>query len=71
MGTATAGRNCIQIPRTAGEIVLELVPVGMPPQLAWPIHLGESLHWRVTVGPGGTLKYDLSSLTPTESGCRR
>ncbi len=71
LGTATAGRNCIQIPRTAGEIVLELVPVGMPPQLAWPIHLGESLHWRVTVGPGGTLKYDLSSLTPAESGCRR
>ena len=71
LGTANAGRNCIQIPRTAGEIVLEFVPVGMRPQLAWPIHLREGLHWRVTVGPGGTLKYDLSSLTPAESGCRR
>ncbi len=71
LGTATSGRNCIEIPQTVGEIVLEFVPLGTPPQLAWPIHLGESLHWRVTVGPGSRLKYDLTALTPAESGCRR
>ncbi len=71
LGTATSGRNCIQIPQTVGEIVLEFVPLGTHPQLAFPIHLGQSLHWRVRVGPGGRLKYDLTSLTPAESGCRR
>ena len=72
LGTAIGGRNCIQIPQTVGEIVLEFVPLGTRPQLAWPVDLRESLHWRVTVGPGATpLKYDLSSLTPAEGSCRR
>ncbi len=71
LGTATGGRTCIQIPQTVGEIVLEFVPLGTSPQLAWPVHLGESLHWRVRVGPGGRLKYDISSLMPAESSCRR
>ncbi len=71
LGTATSGRNCIRLPRTVGEIVLEFVPLGRHQQLAFPIHLGESLHWRVRVGPGGWLKYDLTSMTPAESSCRR
>ncbi len=71
LGTATSGRNCIEIPQTVGEIVLEFVPLGTRPQLAWPVRLEESLHWRVRVGPGGRLKYDLTALTPAESGCRR
>ncbi len=71
LGTATSGRNCIEIPQTVGEIVLEFVPLGTRPQLAWPVHLGESLHWRVRVGPGDRLKYDLTALTPAESSCRR
>ena len=71
MGTASGGRNCIQIPQTVGKIVLEFVPLGMRPQLARPVYLVESLHWRVRVGPGGTLKHDLSSLTPVESSCMR
>ena len=71
LGTATGGRNCILIPQVFGEIVLEFVPLGTHPQFALPVHLGESLHWRVRVGPGGRLKYDLSFLTPAESSCRR
>ncbi len=71
LGTATGGRNCILIPPVFGEIVLEFVPLGTRPQFAWPVHLGESLHWRVSVEPGDRLKYDLSSLTPAESSCRR
>ena len=69
LGTATGGRNCIPIPKAVGKIVLEFDPVGMDSQLAWPVHLGESLHWRVRLEPGGTLKYDLSFLTPAESSC--
>ncbi len=71
LGTATGGRNCIRIPQTAREIVLEFVPVGMPPQFAFPFHLGEGLHWRVSVGPGDALKYELAALTPAERSCRR
>ncbi len=71
LGTATGGRNCMLIPQLVGEIVLEFDPVGMDPQLAWPVSLTESLHWRVSVEPGDRLKYDLSSLTPAESSCRR
>ncbi len=70
LGTATTGRNCILIPLNVGEIVLEFVPVGMDPQLAWPVHLSESRHWSVNVGPGDTLKRDLSSLAPAESTCQ-
>ena len=71
LGTATGGRNCILIPQVFGEIVLEFVPLGTRPQFAWPVHLGESLHWRVRIEPGGRLKHDLSFLTPAESSCRR
>ena len=71
LGTATAGRTCMRIPRTVGEIVLEFVSFGMRPELAWPVHLGESLHWRVRVGPGDRLRYVLGSLTPAEGSCRR
>ncbi len=71
LGTATGGRNCIRIPQTVREIVLEFAPVGLRPEFAFPIHLGEGLHWRVRVGPGGTLKYDLAALTPAERSCRR
>ena len=71
LGTATGGRNCILIPQLVGEIMLEFDPVGMDPQLTWPVSLDESLHWRVSVEPGDRLKYDLSSLRPAESSCRR
>ncbi len=71
LGTATRGRNCVLIPQLVGEITLEFAPVGMDPQLAWPVYLEESLHWRVRVEPGDRLKYDLGSLTPAESSCRR
>ena len=71
LGTATGGRNCIPIPKVVGKIMLEFDPVGMDSQLAWPVHLGESLHWRVRLEPGGKLKYDLPFLTPAESSCRR
>ena len=71
LGTATGGRNCLLIPRLVGEMMLEFDPVGMDAQLAWPISLTESLHWRVSVEPGDRLKYDLSSLTPAEGSCRR
>ena len=71
LGTATAGRSCIQLPLTVGEILLEFVPLATSPQVAWPIHLGESSHWRVSVGPGERLKYDLGSLRPAQRSCRR
>ncbi len=71
LGTVTAGRNCIQIPQTVGEIVLEFDPLGARPQFTLPVYVGESLHWRVRLGPGDRLKYDLGSLTPAESSCRR
>ena len=71
LGTATGGHNCILIPQLVGEIMLEFDPVGLDPQTAWPVYLEESLHWRVGVEPGDRLKYDLSSLTPAESSCRR
>ena len=71
LGTATGGRNCIQIPQLVGQLLLEFDPVGMDPQLAWPVYLEESLHWRVSIEPGGRLKYDLSSLTPAVRSCRR
>ena len=70
LGTATAGRSCMLIPLNVGEMVFEFVPVGMDPQLAWPVQMRESRHWRVNVGPGGTLKRDLSSLAPAESSCQ-
>ena len=69
LGTATGGRSCIRIPQTVGEIALEFVPLGMDPQLAWPVHLLESSHWRVKVGLGVTLRNDLFLLTPAESSC--
>ena len=69
LGTATGGRSCMPISRLAGEITLEFDPAGVDPELAWPIHLGESLHWRVRIGPGVRLKYDLGSLAPAESSC--
>ncbi len=71
LGTATGGRNCILIPPVFGEIVLEFVPLGTRSQFAWPVHLAESLHWRVRIEPGGRLEHDLSFLTPAESSCRR
>ena len=71
LGTATGGHNCILIPQLVGEIMLEFDPVGMDPQLTWPVSLDESLHWRISVEPGDRLKYDLSSLRPAESSCRR
>ncbi len=70
LGTATVGRNCMLIPLNVGEIVFEFVPVGMDPELAWPVHLEQSRHWHVNVGPGDTLKRDLSSLAPAESSCQ-
>ena len=70
LGTATAGRSCLLIPLNVGEIVVEFVPAGMDPLLAWPVHLDDSRHWRVSVGTNGTLKQDLSSLTPAESTCQ-
>ncbi len=70
LGTATGGRNCLLIPRIVGQIMLEFDPVGMDPQLAWPAYLEESLHWRISIEPGGALKYDLASLRPAESSCR-
>ncbi len=71
LGTATGGRNCILIPQIVGEIRLEFDPVGMDPQLAWPVHLEESLHWRVSLEPGDRLEYDLSTLRAAASSCRR
>ncbi len=71
LGTATGGRNCILIPQVVGQIRLEFDPVGMDPQLAWPVYLEKSSHWRVSIGPGDRLEYDLSWLTPAESSCRR
>ena len=69
LGTATGGRNCMLIPLEVGDIVLEFVPVGMDPQLARPVHLEESLHWRVKVGQRGTLEHDLFSLRPAAGSC--
>ncbi len=71
VGTATSGRSCIELSQRVGEILLEFVPFASSPQVAWPIHLGESLHWRVSVGPGKRLKYDLGSLRPAQRSCRR
>jgi len=70
LGTATAGRSCMLIPLNVGEMVFEFVPVGMDPQLARPVHLEESLHWRVEVGRRGTLEHDLSSLKPAAGSCK-
>ncbi len=71
LGTATGGRNCLLIPQIVGQIRLEFDPVGMDPQLAWPVYLEESSHWRVSIEPGDRLEYDLSSLRPAERSCRR
>ena len=71
LGTATGGRNCMLIPQVVGQIRLEFDPVGMDPQLAWPVYLEESSHWRVSIEPGDRLEYDLSSLRPAEGSCRR
>ena len=70
LGTATGGRSCIQIPQLVGQIRLEFDPVGTDPQLAWPVYLEESSHWRVSIEPGDRLEYDLSSLRPAEGSCR-
>ncbi len=70
LGTAGAGRSCLLVPMEVGDVVLEFVPVGMDPQLARPVQLGQSLHWRVEVGRRTTLGHDLFSLKPAASSCQ-
>ncbi len=71
VGTATGGRTCIRIPRVMGPLVLEFDPVGTDSELALPVYLESSIHWKVEVRPGPTLKYDVLSMMPAENGCMR
>ena len=48
---------------------LEFVPLGIAAQLAPPVYLEESSHWKVELWPGVTIKYDVLSLAPNGPGC--
>lgn len=69
IGTATAGRTCIRIPKTLGELGMVFAPTGsagFPGPIAY---LQESRHWRVELTPGVTIKYDVIGLTPSHESC--